>query len=776
MPANVVSSTLVTPALQGMVFQVGGVWLEEALDHPFAATVTLELAPGQDLDTAAVVNDEATLVLERPGLPPRRLVGMVERARQDRRRPDGETVIELRVVPALALLGYTRNTRIFQDQSAIEILEAVLGEGLGAYGREVQVLTSEEYPKREYCVQYQESDLHFAQRLMEEEGITYAFDHEGEVEVMGLYDRNDDQPELADAVVPYVPTWAEVSDQEGVVSVAPRRTATTTSVVVLDYDFSGPTGHTDETRGSDPMGRDRESYEHGWGAALTIGDYDEGVGRYQAQDATRQAQVRQEGFVVRDDMIVGLSRARGLAPGRRFTLSGHELDGDYLVVSVQHEDRVPDDVGPESDDGYHNRFEAIPVGVPYRPERRTPKPQIHSVLHAVITGPGGEEIHTDSHGRVKVQFPWDREGANDEHTTCWLRVSQPWAGSGWGFVYIPRIGMEATVAFAHGDPDKPVVLATQYNGTHLPPYELPGEKSKSTIKSESTIGRGGFNELRFEDAKGDEQVYIHAQKDFDEEVENNHTTTVGHDQENHVGNDQTQNVHGKQVEEITSNQSMTVKGKREVFVFGGFDETIDTGEERTVLEGSTETIIGDEKRMITGGSEEAILGGETRTLIGNQTELITTSVDQTVVGASSRVITGSLSCTALGPILWNANATYTLTAIAGFTLTGTGGIMIMAPTINVTTSNEKEQDGSTVTKLVGTKTSQVGLSIGVDGIAISTVGTAFGNVGLAVDIGSARAEAAGCNVGISNIKLGICDVTPECGAVLLQRKSVRLIN
>ena len=701
---------------------------------------------------------------------------MVERAAQDHRRAEGGTVVELRVVPALTLLGSTRRSRIFQDQSAVEILEAVLGKGLGGYGREVQDLTSETYPKREYCVQYQESDLAFAQRLMEEEGITYAFDHEGEAEVMGLYDRNDDHVELAQPVVPYASGWSETLGVEGVTDVGPRGSSTTTSVVVLDYDFTGPKAHTDESRGTDPMGRDRESYEHGWGQALTIGDYDEGVGRYQAEDSSRQAKVRQQAFVGRSDVVVGVSRVTGLAPGRRFTLRGHELEGDYLVVRVAHEGRVPAHVDPVQDDRYHNRFEAIPVGVPYRPERRTLKPQIHSVLHAVVTGPGGEEIHTDVHGRVKVQFPWDREGAADEHSTCWLRVSQPWAGAGWGFVYIPRIGMEATVAFVQGDPDRPLVLATQYNGTNLPPYELPGEKSKSTLKSESSLGRGGFNELRFEDAKGDEQVYVHAQKDFDEEVEANHTTTVGNDQENHVGNDQTQDVHGKQVEEVTENQTMTVKGTREVSVFGGFEETIDTGEDRTVLQGSEELILGDEKRRITGGSNESILGSETRNLLGAQSETVGTKLSQTVVGASTRMITGTLSCTALAPILWNANASFTLEAASGFTLTGTGGITIMAPTLNITTANEQEQDGSTVTELTGTKTSMIGTMVGVAALAVTTVGTQYGNLGLVVDLGAARAEAAVLNVSVSVVKMALSPNSAECGVVEIERRNVRILN
>src|SRR5690606_38589492 len=172
------------------------------------------------------------------------------------------------------------------------------------------------------------------------------------------------------------------------------------------------------------------------------------------------------------------------------------------------------------------------------------------------------------HGGIKVQFHWDREGQSDENSSCFVRVVQPWAGNGWGFVFLPRIGMEVAVNFVDGDPDRPMVVGCVYNGENVPPYGLPDDKTKSTVKTNSSPGGGGFNELRFEDAAGSEEIFIHAQKDFNEVVLNDHNTTVGNNQTNNVDVDQTQTVHGNQSETVDGNQDMSVGGNRTVAVTG----------------------------------------------------------------------------------------------------------------------------------------------------------------------------------------------------------------
>src|SRR3990172_8263092 len=237
----------------------------------------------------------------------------------------------------------------------------------------------------------------------------------------------------------------------------------------------------------------------------------------------------------------------------------------YVITSLSHSARqgyaTEDTI---SEFSYVNSFKCIPFDVPYRPPRRTPKPVVEGVQSAIVVGPSGEEIYTDEHGRVKVQFHWDREGKKDDKSSCWIRVSQLWAGTGWGAMYIPRIGQEVIIDFLEGDPDCPIIIGRVYHGINKPPYELPGEKTKSTIKSDSSKGGSGSNELRFEDKKGNEEIYIHAQKDQNILVEAAETHTVGAD--------------------------------RTVHVKGHFKETIDSGEDRTVTAGSKETIAGGETR------------------------------------------------------------------------------------------------------------------------------------------------------------------------------------
>jgi type VI secretion system secreted protein VgrG len=212
-----------------------------------------------------------------------------------------------------------------------------------------------------------------------------------------------------------------------------------------------------------------------------------------------------------------------------------------------------------------NRFECIPLAVEWRPARRWPKPRITSMQTATVVGPSGEEIHTDIHGRIKVQFHWDRENPANETSSCWVRVQQAWAGGGWGFWWVPRIGMEVVVQFVDGDPDRPLVTGSVYNATNELPYPLPDEKTKSTIKSNSSLGGGGSNEFRFEDKAGSEQIYAHAQKDYNEVVEHDHNTLVHNCQTNTVDVDQTQTIGANQTETV-HNQVMTVDGNRTVHV------------------------------------------------------------------------------------------------------------------------------------------------------------------------------------------------------------------
>jgi len=673
-------------AFAGEVIPIGGMYLTEALNEPYHLRVTVALLT-PDADVTAFVGQDCTLdITRRATQSARRICGVIRTATEGEQEHD-LPVAQLEIVPGLWFLSQRRDTRIFQEMTAPEILEAVLGEALGDYGRAVTNELEAEYPTREYCVQYGETDLAFCHRLMEEEGISYAFDHEGETEVMVLRDRNASFGELpTGATVRYEPHNQEISDHEPIARFVRTHRARSSTTVVRDWNWTlgGDMSVENEARDSGPDDRDRERYEHGRGRSLSISSYDEGVRRYQEEDSETQAAARKEAHEWDGVLARAMSRVIGIAPGVTFELAGHPvvgMDGRYLITRAEHaSDSLGRDIpGGGRGDPYMNRFECIPLDTPYRPDRRTPKPSIPSIQTAVVTGPSGEEIHVDEHGRIKVQFHWDREGQNDENSSCWIRVQQPWAGPGWGFWWVPRIGMEVVVHFIDGDPDRPLCTASVYNGTHPTPYALPDDKTKSTIKSNSSLGGGGFNEFRFEDLAGEEEIYTHAQKDYNEVVENDHNTLVHHDQTNTVDNNQTQEIHNDQTEMVHGKQEMTVDGNRTVVVHTNFDETVDGTETRHTKGDVTETFDATETRTISGDVTETISGDETRTISANHDETISGSHTQTVLGSATEAITASLTEEVSGGITEITPASYDINALGGMNVTAQGGILLVAP-------------------------------------------------------------------------------------------------
>ncbi|MCB9595837.1 MAG: type VI secretion system tip protein VgrG [Sandaracinaceae bacterium] len=684
--AEAITFTFESEGFAGLPIHVGAAHLSERMNEPFVARLTLAV-PIPDADVAQMIGKAGTLTIERQGGALRHVHGVV--AELELGEPPGPntrdraTWATVTLVPAFWLLGLSRNTRIFQDMTAVEILEAVVGPALSTYGRELRVSLDGSYPTREYCVQYQESDRDFAQRLIEEERISYAFDQEGDVEVLVLRDRNAAHPQTptqtGDLAIPFQPHALDLDLDEPIVEVRHRAKDTTQSVVIRDWDWTRADMPFDaEQRATDPHGRDRESYDQGWGRTAWITDY--AGTSYSAEDTARQVGVRQQALVRDADSIEVVSRVVGMAPGTRFGVAGHPtpgFDGEYFVTHVTH---FADAARAETDGkGYVNLVHAIPVATEWRPERRARKPAIPSIQTAVVTGPSGEEIHVDEHGRIKVQFHWDREGAYDEHTSCWIRVQQPWSGAGWGFWWVPRIGMEVVVHFVDGDPDRPMISGSVYDGTNALPYPLPDEKTKSTIKSNSSIGGGGSNEFRYEDLAGEEEIYTHAEKDYNEVVEHDHTTWVGNDQTNEVDVDQKQIIHKNQVEQVDGDQEMSVGANRTVHVKGSFDETIDGTETRHVVGAVTETFDANETRDVTGDVTELFDANETRTVTTDQNEAITGSQTRTIKGASTVTITGALDQTVIAGITSTTPSAHTIIAVGGFTVTTPAQIKLTGP-------------------------------------------------------------------------------------------------
>lgn len=393
-----------------------------------------------------------------------------------------------------------------------------------------------------------------------------------------------------------------------------RRRPTVDEVVIRDFDWTQEAPLIEVQAGRERLDlAPTRTYEHGLGRSLYLWSYAER--KYQAHDGVAQASLRLEAHATDDLVGIGRGRVTSFAPGRRFTLGGHPtigFDGEYLVTRVEH--TVVREDGAESDP-YANRFECIPYAQAHRAPRQARKPRVHSVQTASVVGPAGEEIHTDEHGRIKVLFHWDRRGVRDETASCWLRVQQAWAGPGWGFVFLPRIGMEVVVTFVDGDPDRPLVTGCVYNGASPPPYALPSEKTKSTIKTRTSPGGSGFNELRFEDRADAEEIFLHAQRDWNTVVLHDVTERVGHDRTRQVENDESVHVGHHHVQAVGANRTRSV-GEDESVTIGGRRQTRVGGDETRQVDGDDELGVDGSRRVVVSGAEARRVGGTARETIG----------------------------------------------------------------------------------------------------------------------------------------------------------------
>lgn len=560
---------------QGAPWHVRRVRLVEALSDLYQLTVDLVV---DDLGSAVdpVLGSSCELTIRR-GATSRSVCGVVL-ALDDVGEVGGRRLLRAEVGPALALLRQRVDTRTWQDKTGPEVLQAVLGEALAGYRRTVRLdLAATDYVKREYCSQFRESDLDFAARLMEEEGISYFFEHEAGGEVLVLVDHNARFPGLSSRAdgdaVPILDTEWETAALESVQSFTWTRRLHGTSVVQRDFDFVRPeAARAYEDRGTDDAGRDRESYFH-----------DEQVFM---DDGARRARLRREQLANHGKTARGTGNTTLFQPGLRFRLVDHrrqELDRLYVLTRVVHTGECPEvlieQANAQAGARYANEFECVPDDVPLRPARQRMKPRVHGPTTATVVGPASEEVHTDEYGRIKVLFPWDRLSPADDTASWWVRVAQGWAGAGWGAVFLPRIGMEVVVEFLDGDPDRPLVTGCVYNGRNPPPYALPGDKTKSTIKSNTSPSNGGYNELRFEDQQGCEEVYLQAEKDWNSLVKNNKTLTVG-------GNEHDLITLNRAVE-VLLNDALTVGMNRAETV--GMNRAVTVGMNNAVTVGMNQT-------------------------------------------------------------------------------------------------------------------------------------------------------------------------------------------
>ena len=519
-----------------------------------------------DLDLEQLAGKSGALLIRGTG-EVRRVQGQVSRAELAGIGVNQSRYL-IEIVPAVWYLTLRQDCRIFQEKDAKAIITAVL-EDAGIPSDRFRFSLSGQHPVFEYCVQYRESDWAFISRLCEEAGIFYFFEHAEEGEVLVMADSEVVPVAIADpAEVKFHDPFGHQQDEEVVSSFRYGRSVRPVSYALRDHNFKTPT-----------QTMHGENSADGLVSNLALFDY---PGEYAvASDGATFAEIRLQEQRAYAERGIGEGNVKRFTPGYRVTMENHAREGlnrEYLITRVIHHGVSPQASMEEAGDtqaDYMNSFELIPSDVAFRPPRITPRPVVHGVQPAVVTGPSGEEIYCDEYGRVKVQFFWDRRGEYNEKSSCWIQPSHAWMGGQYGSIFLPRIGQEVIVDFVEGNPNRPVIVGRVNNQDNMPPYALPDEKTKSTIKTNSSTGGGGFNEIRFEDKAGEEQIFIHAQKDVDMQVLNDRRELIGNDRALVVRNDRKASIEND--DELTVANDRNQKFGRDLNTVVGNNENLEIG-------------------------------------------------------------------------------------------------------------------------------------------------------------------------------------------------------
>jgi type VI secretion system secreted protein VgrG len=579
-------------------------------------------------------------------------------------RDGGYTAYRLDVVPQFWLLSRRAQSRIFQHISVPDILKKVLD------GLDVAYEIQGTFQPRDYCVQYRETDFNFASRLMEEEGIYYFFKHSDGAHKMVLANSPGSHPAVPGASsVMYETIEGVHRPEDRVHSWEKFQELRSGKCTLWDHCFELPHKHLEADKPileSVAVGQVTHKLKVGGNDKLEIYDFpgeyaqrfdgvDKGGGDQPAElqkifdDNKRTVGIRMQEEALPSLLIQGTSTCGQFTSGHKFTLTKHfDANGSYVLTGVHHAAKVSNYLSGNSEFSYHNSFTCIPYALPYAPPRTTPKPFVQGTQTAVVVGPAGEEIFTDKYGRVKVQFHWDRQGKNDADSSCWVRVAQIWAGKRWGAFFWPRIGQEVVTAFEEGDPDRPIIVGSVYNADQMPPYLGDGPDSKhkkdnkvSGIKTNTTPGGKGYNELRFDDTKDKQEIFIHAERDMDTRVKNDSRERVMHDRHLIVGyksgdeddgqykvegdqrelvyQDKHLNVKRHQIEKIEGNQQLTV-GKGEAQDGGNVDIIIEKDKKELIEQNSHLHVKQNRKEKID-QAQSITVGSDQKETIGGKYHL-----------------------------------------------------------------------------------------------------------------------------------------------------------
>ncbi|MFO0899913.1 MAG: type VI secretion system tip protein TssI/VgrG [Pirellulales bacterium] len=525
----------------------------ERLSEAFCFRLEMVAELDTEVEFDKILGQQICVEIAPPKRPARYLSGIVVAFSQGR-RDDAFQYFSAEVRPKFWNLSKRRQSRIFQQKTAPQVLETALA------GVEQQPQLTAEYLPHNFCVQYRESDFEFANRLMEEEGIYYFHEHTRDGHKLLLADASTQAKKLTDgATLKFDPARGGRRDDVRIGAWTKTQRIAATHYELWDHQFqlpgqtlgasqaltttvqAGGVTHTLAAKGTETLG----DFDFPGGYAHRFDGIDP-AGAEQADDVQHvftandcAAGLRMQREACRALTIAGESNAPHLAPGYQFTLAGHyDGDGDYFLTGVTHRATQSFSRPGQEDEPptYENSFECVPASLAWRPAASTPAPRIQGTQNAVVVGPAGEQIFTDKYGRIKVQFLWDRQGQHDVHSSCWLRVQQFAAGNSWGHVHIPRVGQEVVVAFHEGDPDQPHVVGVNYNPQQMPPFDLPNERTITGFKSHSKNGAANnFSGLLYNDADGQEHVQLHSERTMTHSAEHDFYGNTGRQHHVNVG-------------------------------------------------------------------------------------------------------------------------------------------------------------------------------------------------------------------------------------------------
>ncbi len=650
----------------------------EGISRLFSYQLDLLAYQNASITFSDIVGQNVTITINLADGTPRYINGYVSKFAQAETDDRYFTRYTAEVVPWLWFLTRSSDCRIYQNLAVPDIISQVFG--LFSSVAKFDNKTTTTYPTLEYCVQYRETAFNFVSRLMEENGIFYYFDHTTQGQhTMVLADASSVFVNCPDVSTAPYSSGGGVDNQDVVTAWHVEQELRTGKYTVNDYNFTTPST---SLLSSAPTVVDLTASK-----PYELFDY---PGLYEtASQGTSVAKLRIEEEEATYMVVTGSSTCRWLASGYTFTLEDHDRSDQntsYIITEVQHSATAGETYLSETTEteSYSNHFTCIPATGTYRPARVTPKPFVQGLQSAVVVGPSGEEIYTDKYGRIKVQFIWDRQGQNNENSSCWIRVAQVWAGATWGALFLPRIGQEVVVDFEEGDPDRPIITGSVYNANMMPPGTQPTNMNISGFRTRSTKNGGSdaANVLTFDDTAGSEVYYMRAEKDMAIRVQNN--------QDLHVYNDQTITVDQDRTETVTNgNENVTIKS-------GTRTHTVSGNDSLTVQQGDRSVTVSTGKDSLTVSTGDRVVmvstGNDTHTVsTGNRSVTVSTGNDSLTVSLgnqSTTVSAGSASTTAMQSI--------TLTCGGSSITISPSSIEISAPSITISGESEVQVSGAMI--------------------------------------------------------------------------------